>query len=101
MQRFFQLNDLSDDRHCLVIASDLDRARQVVRDVSMTFDGASDLRLDEAEVRGIATWKELDEDDARLSVRTSFDVHGRRQRPLVQEGLEGLSPTGTWFPMIG
>lgn len=102
MQRFFQLNDLSDERHCLVIALGLDQARQVVRDVAMTFDGESDLRLDEAEARGIAVWTELsDEDAARLSARTSFDIHGRRQRPLVQEGLEGLSPTGIWFPMIG
>lgn len=99
--RFFQLNDLSDERHCLVIASDLDRARQVIRDVAMTFDGEAYLRLDEAEARGIATWTELNEDAARLSARTSFDIHGRHQRPLVQEGLEGLSPTGTWFPMIG
>jgi hypothetical protein len=99
---FFQLNDLSDERHCLVVASDLDRARQVVRDVAMTFDGEANLRLDEAEARGIALWTELpDEDAARLSARTSIDVHGGRQRPLVQEGLEGLSPTGTWFPMIG
>lgn len=98
--RFFQLNDLNDERHCLVIAEDLDHARQVVRDVAMTFDGAADLRLDEAEARNIAVWTELDEDAARLSVRTSIDVHGRRQCPLVQEGLEGLSPTGTWFPMI-
>lgn len=100
--RFFQLNDLSDERHCLVIALDLDLARQVVRDVAMTFDGEADLRLDEAEARGIVRWIELeDEDAARLSARTSIDVYGARQRPLVQEGLEGLSPTGIAFPMIG
>lgn len=99
--RFFQLNDLSDERHCLVIAEDLDRARQVIRDVAMTFDGEAGLRLDEAEALGVALWTELDgEDVARLSLRTSFDIHGRRQCPLVQEGLEGLSPAGTWFPMI-
>lgn len=101
VQRFFRLDDLSDERHCVVIAEDLDHARQVVRDVAMEFDGAHAMRLDEAEASGIATWTELpDEDAARLSTRTSIDVHGRRQRPLVQQGLEGLSPTGTWFPMI-
>ncbi len=100
VQRFFQLNDLSDEQHCLVIAEDLDHARQVVRDVAMVFDGAYAYRLDEAEARGIALWMELDEDAAQLSARTSVDVHGLRQRPLVQEGLEGLPPTGAWFPMI-
>ncbi len=101
MQRFFRLDDLSDERHCVVIAEDLDHARQVVRDIAMEFDGAHALRLDAAEARGIATWVELlDEDVARLEVQTSINVHGRRQCPLVQEGLEGLSPTGTWFPMI-
>lgn len=100
--RFFQLNDLSDERHCLIIASDFDQARQVVRDVAMTFDGEANLRLDEAEAQGIVLWTELeDEDAARLSARTSIDVHGSRQRPLVQDGLEGLSPTGITFPMIG
>lgn len=102
VQRFFQLTDLSDERHCVVIAEDLDHARQVVRDLAMEFDGRYAMRIDEAESKGIATWTELpDEDAARLSARTSFDIHGRRQRPLVQQGLEGLSPTGTWFPMIG
>ena len=102
VQRFFRLDDLSDERHCVVIAEDLDHARQVVRDVAMAFNGAYATRLDEAESSGIATWVELpDEDTARLAVCTSIDVHGRRQCPLVQEGLEGLSPTGTWFPMIG
>lgn len=102
LRRFFRLDDLSDERHCVVIAEDLDRARQVVRDVAMEFDGAYRLRVDEAESKGVATWVELpDEDAARLSARTSIDVHGRRQRPLVQEGLEGLSPTGIVFPMIG
>lgn len=68
----------------------------------MTFDGEANLRLDEAEAAGIARWSELDgEDAARLVARTSFDVQGRRQRPLVEDGLDGLSPTGTWFPMIG
>ncbi len=102
VQRFFQLNDRSDERHCLVIAEGLDQARQVVRDVAMTFDGEVNLRLDEAEALGVVLWMELHgEDAAQLSARTSFDVHGRRQRPLVQEGLEGLSPTGIMFPMIG
>lgn len=101
VQRFFRLDDLSDERHCVVIAEDLDHARQVVRAVAMEFDGAYALRIDEAELKGIATWVELpDEDTARLLVRTSIDVHGRRQRPLVQQGLDGLSPAGTWFPMI-
>lgn len=85
--RFFQLNDRSDERHCLVVASDLDRARQLVRDVAMTFDGETNLRLDDAEAHGIALWVELDEAAARLSIRTSFDVHGRRQRPFVQADL--------------
>lgn len=104
MNRFFQLNDLSDERHCVVIAEDLDLARRTVRDAAMEFDGAYALRLGEAESKGVATWTELpDEDAARASIRTSFDVHGRRQRPLVQPGLDvgGLLPTGLLFPMIG
>jgi len=88
LPRFFQLNDLSDERHCLVVAEDLDHARQVVRDVAMEFDGEYAYRLDEAETRGIAVWTELvDVDAARLSVRTSLNARGHIARPLVQREL--------------
>ena len=95
MGRFFQLNDLSDERHCLVVAEDLDHARQVVRDAAMEFNGEYHYRLDEAEARGIVVWKELvGEDAARNSVRTSLSAHGQIAWPLVQLELR------EWFSTI-
>lgn len=85
MVRYFRLDDLSDVRHLVVVAEDLDHARRLVLDTPIEFDGAYRMRLDEAEAKGIATWTELpDKDSAKLAIRTSIDVHGRLQRPLVQ-----------------